>query len=231
MEFPVILSSSHPQKEIHCSKWLKHALLLTKQEMESLYAVWAPHIVVSPVQKATKESWKIEEKEFLERYAEYLEHLQTKEILPPSDMRKKFTLLLAGSIEDLYAVPMPNNYFFLKAKRPVIQLQMYHAFFSLEDDTIHPMAMHERSFSFGLQIAYPQIYEDPNTQQFVKVLQEEDFPSTLLYQQTLQWIRRNTRPFSYLKNNQEKIAPFRVGKQRVDWKGFHKHFYRLIDGQ
>ena len=231
MEFPFISNSSHPQKELHCSKWLKHALLLTKEEMESLYAIWVSHPLISPVHKATREDWRIGKEDFFRRYIEYLEHVQTKDEIPPPEMRKQLTLLLAGAVEDLYAIAMPKEQFFIKARRPVIQLQMYHAFFSAEDQQIHPMAMHERSFSFGLQISYPQIYEDPITQEFIKVLQAENFPSTLLYQETLQWIRRNTRPFCYTQNGEEKVAPFRVGKQRVDWRGFHKQFYRLIDGQ
>lgn len=83
MEFPFISNSSHPQKELHCSKWLKHALLLTKEEMESLYAIWVSHPLISPVHKATREDWRIGKEDFLRRYVEYLEHVQTKDEIPP----------------------------------------------------------------------------------------------------------------------------------------------------
>jgi hypothetical protein len=227
MEFPFITTS---QKELHCSKWLKHALLLTEKEMVDLFSIWAPYYLFSPIQKGEKHRWLIGEEEFLNRYREYLLFLKENDVFPPPGLRKNFTLLLAASLEDIYAVPTKEEMFFLKAKRPVIQLQLYHAFFSRADGKIHAMAMDSSSFSFGLQIAYPQIYEDSLTGEYTKILHGGNFPTTLLYQQTIQWIRKNTRPFSYQQKGEEKIAPFRVGKEKLDWSSDHKQFYRLIGG-
>lgn len=230
LSFPLDVSTIEKEGDLHCSKWVKHAILLDKEEMESFWKVLDSSIMISPVQKVSKEKWQVSKEHFFAQYEKYLSWLRLEEEFPPPALRKEFTLMASSFVEAFYAVSVALDQFIIKARCPVIQIQTYHCFISKFDRKIYPMAMNADSFTYGLQISYPQIYEEPHTGKFKKMLLEKDFPNTILYKQIVQWLRNHTKPAIFFIGDKEEVAPFRVGKKDKDWMSDHKRFKKILAG-
>ena len=228
--FPLNISTVAKEGDLHCSKWVKHAVLLDKEEIEAFWQLLASCIIISPVQRVFKEKWDVSKEHFFAQYERYLAWLELEEDFPPPALRKEFTLMISSFIEAFYAVSIPSDQFLIKARAPVIQIQMYHCFISKFDRKIYPMAMNADSFTYGIQISYPQIYEEAHTGKFKKMLLEKDFPNTILYKQIIQWLRHHTRLATFTLGDKEEIAPFRVGKKEKDWMNSHKRFKKTLAG-
>lgn len=230
LSFPLKISTVQKEGELRCSKWLKTAFLLDREEMGDFWEVLASCFVVSPIQKVSKEKWQVSKDHFFTQYETYLSWLRSEEEFPPAALCKEFTLMLSAALDAFYAVGLSSDFFLIKARSPVVQLQMYHCFISRFDRKIYSMAMNADSFTYGLQISYPQIYEEPHTGQFKKLLLEEDFPNTILYKKIIQWIRHNTKPEIFLLGEEERVAPFRIGKKKKDFGSEHKRFKKILSG-
>lgn len=223
----IALSTLEKEGAFHCSKWMRHAVLLERKEMESLLEEIGLCFLVPGTGLVSKETAQISKEIFLSRYEDYLEEMLKTPGLPPSPIRNALTVMLSSTLESFYALAVSGDKLVVRARRPVIQLQMYHCFVSKVDHQIHPMAMSSDSFSWGIQISYPQIYEDPYAHEFIKVLHSKDLPDTALYKQIVQWLRDHTKPVSISLAGQKVKAPFRMGKLSRDWTLFHKGLENL----
>ena len=169
----------------------------------------------------TKNSWNISVEDLIVRYREYLSSLRQKEQLPSQEMRHFFSLFLSSSLDDFYAISLPQERFVIKTRKPVVHLQLYHCFVSRVNGEILPMVLHPDSFSFGLQFSYPQIYEDPKTHEFFKAMLEKKLHNTELFKKIVFWIRQNTKPASLCIGGKKVYAPFRLGKTAEDPMSYH----------
>ena len=219
--FPFILRTVEKEGIMRCSKWLRHAALLSLKEMEIFLDSLGSFYFIPAAGLVSLGNWQITKEEFLLQYRSYVEWLNLHSELPSPSFRKFFTLMLSSSLEDFYAVPTSSDRFVIKARRPVIQIQLYHCFISRFDGQIHPMALSQESFSWGIQISYPQIYEDPVTHQFSKVMLSKDFMNTEVFKEMVQWFRKNTKPVSLEIQEQKIYAPFRIGKESTELVSSH----------
>jgi len=170
----------------------------------------------------TKESWQVPRSLLFSHYESYLDGLFKGEKMPSQELRRFFSWMLFSAPEDLYAMPVSGGRWALKSRRPVIYGQLYHAFFSPADGKLHPMVLHPSSFSFGLQFSYPQLFEDPKTHVFHRVLVEGNFATTPLYKRLIAWIRTYTKPLILQVNHQAKPMPFRIGIDAQDPSTYHR---------
>ena len=228
--FPFILSTLEKEGMMRCSKWLRHAVLMSMEEMESFFDLLGSFFLIPAAGLVSLENWQITKENFLLEYRSYIEWLELHPELPSSSFRKFFTLMLSSSLDDFYAVPTSLDRFVIKARRPVIQIQLYHCFISRFDGQIHPMALSPESFSWGIQISYPQIYEDPITHQFSKTLLAKDFVATDLFKLMVQWLRKNTKPVSLEIKDKKVYAPFRIGKESSALVSSHLGLQKALRG-
>ncbi len=227
MTFPFTIGSLEEKGIMHCSKWLRHAVLFELDELQDFLTELGPHVFV-PTSLVTEDSWQILDVDFKKEYELYLSELLDENAALDISRRRFFSLMLSSSTDDFYAMPTSNNRFAIKACRPVIQIQLYHAFISPLDKKIHPMVLHPEGFSFGLQFSYPQIYEDPLTHEFSKVLLDDAFPCTILFKKMVQWFRKNTKPVSFSLYGNKIHAPFREGKASSGWALKHKGLRKAL---
>lgn len=220
MNFPIRYSSVDKEGLFRASKWLKHSVLLNLEEMKSLFALLGSCFLVPASGLVSPLSWQISEQEFLEKYVDYLEWMKLYATLPPVPVRRFFSLMLSTSLEAFYAVEVANEKIAIKPALPIIQIQLFHCFFSSFDHQIRSMVMSPDSFSWGLQFSYPQIYEDPKTHQFAKVLLQEGFPNSKPFKEMVSWFRKNTQSVA-LQEEGRSYAPFRIGKLSLDAREEH----------
>jgi hypothetical protein len=149
MTFPIRTSS--PQKEglFRASKWLKHAVLLSLEELDSLLSLVDPCFLVPASGILSEDSWQVSREEFLNHYKSYLDWMESQPGLPPPSLRRFFSLMLSTSLDVFYALPVSNGKNVIKASLPVIQIQMFHCFFSSFDQKLRSMVVSPESFGWG----------------------------------------------------------------------------------
>ncbi|MFI5334974.1 MAG: hypothetical protein ACHQT8_07455 [Chlamydiales bacterium] len=217
------LRQSTPEREgvMRASKWLKHQVLLDEGEMRTLFETLEPFEIFLVSEPVTEEGACIDKEEFLRLYSHYVQALKAGTLPDESRLRRAFSSIFSVTREALYAMKVGNNKFLIKAVRPVLQLQLHHFFVSSIDGKFHPMVLGKESITWGIQFSYPQLYQDPVTQDFAKVREGEEFPNTALYQKLARWLRRNTTPTPFVFQGKRSNEPIRLGKQCFSWINQH----------
>lgn len=228
MTFPIRVSSVEREGLIHTSKPIKHAFLLSLEEMTALFQEIGPCFLIPASGLVSLLDWNISIEEFLSRYKLYVEWMESSATLPPIEVRRFFSLMLSSSLDSVYAVQVGQQKWTIKPCLPVIQIQMYHCFFSSFDHQIRSMVTNPDSFAWGIQISYPQIYEDPKTHYFSKVLLEERFSNSKIFKKIISWLRIHTGPVPLQEGEGRAYAPFRIGKQSLVKKDSHRGFQNLL---
>ena len=96
-------------------------------------------------------------------------------------------------------------------------MQAHHFFFSPLDGKFHPMVLSNESISWGIQFSYPQLYQDPESRQIIKVSDGSVFPNTPLFSKLMKWMRSHTLPTPFLIEESRVNAPIRIGKSALTW--------------
>jgi hypothetical protein len=217
MQTPIRISSPKLEGILQVSKWIKMQVLLDGSEMEELLNALGSVYFVVVSEPVKSEQGIISKESFLEKYTDYIYLLKRGEMPPPEEFRRFFSCALSSTLAPFYAIAAGNEKFLIKPVKPVIQLQAHHFFYSDLDGKFHPMVLSPESISWGVQISYPQLYQDPTTRQVVKIIDSGDFPNTALFTQLIRWMRSNTLPTPFHCKGARINAPIRIGKQSLAW--------------
>jgi hypothetical protein len=218
-----VLKISTPAIEgvMRASKWLKHQVLLDEEEMRDLFRALEPFEIFVVSEPVSEEKMQIGHQEFLAKYAEYVGALKKGELPDEAPFRKYFSSVFTTSSDALYAMEVGKEKFLLKTIKPIIQLQGHHFFVSEIDGKFHPLVFGKESITWGIQFSYPQLYQDPTTQDFSQVKESEEFPNTALYKRLAKWLRAETVPTPFLFQGKRSNEPIRLGKKCFSWIGKH----------
>lgn len=221
MSWPLLIS--HPSQEgvVNLSKWLQHQVLLDKEEMRALFQELSPFFIYCASEPVTSDTAVITPDEFLTAYDTYIDTLVSGTISDDRALRRLFSAVLTTTPEALYAMPVSNQKYLIKLRKPVIQMQAHSFYHSTLDGKYHSMVLSPESISWGIQFSYPQIFQDPKTKLCVKVESSEDFPNTMLFMRLAKWIRHNTLPTPFVHNGQRTNVSMRIGKQALNWIDRH----------
>lgn len=202
------------------AKWNKVPVLLDLLEMKELFTALSPcHLVhvSSPVACGKEE---VESSEFLQGYSDYVNALQNGKVPPFESFRSLFSCALSRTLAPFYAIDLGKNRSLVKPRTPIIQLQAHSFFYSLVDQQFHSMVQGPESVFWGVQFSYPQLFQDPQTKQIVKVADRE-FENTVLFASLMQWIRSHTLATPFLVGDVRTNSPMRIGKKGLEWVNNH----------
>lgn len=195
------ISSVEKEGRFRASKWIRHAVLLSVEQMQELILDSFLFFVSGQIVPQGEEQ--ISKDQFLGRYAEYI----ASKGRPQASLKRALQLFITSSLDPLYKVEIQNQCM-VKERLPVIQLIPQSCFFSLDGNLVFGVS-HQNGFSFGLQFSYPQVYEHPHTHQFHKVFLESGFPNSADFKKILQWIRSHTEIVRVKGSH----VPLRIGKK------------------
>jgi hypothetical protein len=215
--FPIRISSLKLEGILQASKWLKIQLLLDSEEMQDLLAALGlvHFVVVSQVVEADQAV--LSDAFFLKKYEEYVCLIKQGLVPQSEDFRRWFSCAMSTSLEPFYAIAAGNGKYLIKSLKPVIQLQAHHFFYSELDRKFHPMVLSDDSITWGLQFSYPQLYQNLETRQIVKVLDTVEFPNSALFSRLLKWMRSSTLPTPFEVGGVRVNSPIRIGKKSLAW--------------
>lgn len=203
------------------SKTLKVPVLLDVQEMKRLLSsLEGAHLYL--IQGLCKKNEGIlTPEEFVEIYSTYIAYLKEGKTPPQAPFRPSFSSALSVSSDLLYSIDVDEETRLIKASRPVIQLQTNRITYSSDDATFRSQLFGEGGIEWGVQFSYPQLYQDPKTQDVWDVDESALFPNTKAFHALQKWIRHNTVPTPFLVDGKRINAPIRLGKECFPWIGKH----------
>lgn len=161
------------------------------------------------------EDAEISKEDFLSTYALYVESLKEGQVLEDRVFRKAFSSIWTVDSSIVYAMPVAGEKFLIKSLRPVLQLQLHRFVLSEVDEKVHPLVLGPGSISWGVQFSYPQVYQDPQTEEIAKV--PRDSPNSQLYWKLSRWLRNHTLPTPFLFNQKRIVSSLRLGKKCLEW--------------
>jgi hypothetical protein len=212
---------SHPSKEgvLNVSKWLKVQVLLDDEEIRQLLSHLAPCALYN-VSEVVTEGAPAQDL-FLDTYAQYIQALKSGKVLPDKDLRRFFSAALSATPAAFYKMEVGPGRFLIKTIKPVLQMQLHQFLPSHLDGKFHPMVLSQESVSWGIQVSYPQICQDPQTNLFSKVIESEEFPNTHLFSKLTKWLRSQSVPTTFIWKGEKISVPIRLGKQCFSWINHH----------
>ncbi|MEI8328846.1 MAG: hypothetical protein WCG14_02455 [Chlamydiia bacterium] len=216
------ISTSETEGLFHASKWLKHQILISTEEMASLLEAIGSCFICHASGPALQESLLLTPKQVLDAYAGYIQAIRQGDPVNEKELRRLFCNYLTYDLDALYGVKVSGDRMILKAILPVVQMQLHHFFPSTVDGKFHSMVMTQESVHWGIQLSYPQIFEDPKTHEFFKVTDCGQFPNTALFKTVIKWIRLHTVPTPMIFQGVRTRVPFRLGKSCFSWINAHQ---------
>lgn len=196
---------------MQATKWLKLPLFLNVHELSDLlHSLGNVHLVpLSGVFKKGLETLSYEE--FASLYSAYLQSLIKGEI-PNPDRR-----IVTGWTYDLKEIEerKVETGSLVRPYRPVVQVQPYWLNYSETDGKFHEMALSQESLAWGLLFSFPQLFQDPETMEIVKV-QGTNFPNCEMYKKLQAFSRARTLPTPFVTPAGLFNHPARIGKEWLD---------------
>ncbi len=194
------------------SRWVSVGLLMSAEEWKTFFQAF-PRLRLYKVAAVVMEG--AEELPFEEFYSlveSFATEIQTKLDMDLSSYRIPFSCALSESKESFTIQALPSQRVLLKPKEPVIQLRPL-SFSISSEGKIQTKSWGKNHICWGIQMSYPQLFQDPATQNIIQALSEH--PHGVLFKKVLHWIRHHTK--SVFLKGQEKSAAFslKVGKESV----------------
>lgn len=216
-----MLKLSHPKVEgtLNVSKWIKHQLLLSEDEMEALLSAIPPHAFYNVSEVVSADEGVITDATFLEQYGRYVAAIKRGEVPDEREFRRYFSSVVSVTPDVLYAMEVKTGAYLIKPIRPVVQLQLHRFLPSEIDGKYYPMVLGNDSVTWGLQFSYPQIFQHPQTGVFAKV--DAECSNTVLFTQMTKWFRNHTVPTTFIWKEKTTSVPIRIGKKALTWIHLH----------
>ncbi|MDB6080787.1 MAG: hypothetical protein JWO53_59, partial [Chlamydiia bacterium] len=175
------------------SKWLHIQFLIDKEEMEALLKELSHDglylfstMGIKPVGESA-----MSQEAFLLAYGRYVAHLQAGRSPDDEEFRPFFTAVMTSSLGALQALDVAEGKEIIRPREPIVQLQLHRFDHSSFDGKIRPMVLGKNTISWGLQISYPQLFQDPATR---IVQQASSYANFALFKKVQAWIRTYTLP-------------------------------------
>lgn len=215
------ISSLSEEPPLQASKWISVQMLLDADEMRALFDALGPFHIYSVGTVVSRGEESLERETFLKLYQEYVEALQKGELPDDSAYRRAFAAVLTVTPDALYAIPVEENKLLVRVAKPVIQMQAHRMDYSRADGKFRSMTFGGDSITWGLQFAYPQLYQDGKTKEIHQVGSGDEYPNTALFRTLQLWVRNHTIPTPFIVDGQKMHLPVRIGKKCLNWINSH----------
>ena len=220
METISLRVSDGAELPLQASKWLDFQFLVDGIEMEALFKELGDfHIFQVGKVCSTNEGYVMKE-QFLQVYRAYIDCLKHSKLPDENDYRLPFSVIFTAATDHVFQIPVPNQRHIIRVQKPVLQLQVNQIAYSPADGKFRGLVFGKDSILWGLQISYPQLFQDANKNVF-NVLSDPQFPNTPLLRKLQQWLRQFTVPTPFQVGEERINVPIRLGKQCFSWINTH----------
>ena len=208
--------------QFFASKWLHIQFLLDPEEMKDLFQALGEVFIFSTMGIKPRGGNQIPIALFLEQYTRYIDLLKAAECINDDAFRFYFSAVITRSQDALLAIDVGNNREIIRPLKPILQIKLHRFDYSYVDGKIRPSVFGKDTVSWGIEISYPQLYQDPLTRVCEKATDLVLFPNAELFKKVQQWIRANTVPTPFIAQDVRIRCPIRIGKKCFDWIDSHQ---------
>ena len=159
--------------------------------------------------------------DFLAIYGRYVDGLASGQAIGEDITRSAFSTLWSRGPDQLSVTALGEDEQLIRPEDPVVQLRPHRFSYSTHDKKFRSMVLGGDSISWGIQFAYPQIVQDPHTQEITPITDQAKFPNTSLFKTLQRWVRHNTLPTPFIVDGQRTYVPIRLGHSCFSW--IHRH--------
>lgn len=225
---PIRQSTLACEGALMVSKWLYFHVLLDYSEMAALLNHLGDALFYQIDRVVPSSGGVISYQDFLENYQIYIQCLKDGKIPEDGFTRKTFQAALSATSEAFYQISLQDDKRIIKARLPVIMLQDHQMHFSKIDGKFRSKVLTREGFSWGVQLSYPQLFQNPKTFGLEKITDSPAFPNTRLFSLLRKWIRYETMPTRFILEDGKKIvSPVRLGKKSMEWIDRHAQLNAL----
>lgn len=224
------LSTPEVEGPFNGSKWLQVQVMLDSQEIRDLFQEMGEFLIVPVGCVVEKQHSTISKEEFFKAYDLYVNALKKGQEPNPRDYIGMFSCAISVTEDSFYAIDVPGSKLLVKPVFPVIQMQSHSMVYSIVDEQIYPMVRGPDSINWGIQFAYPTLFQHKKSYEPSSTLYDEGFPNTPLFQVVQKWMRRHTRPVPIMIRQKTVNLSVRIGHQCFSWINNHPHlrFHGLV---
>ncbi len=204
------------------SKWFHIQLLVDVEELTSLLVAWEEVLLFSTMGVHLLGEGEILREALLEAWSSYIFALKKGEVIQEQKLRPYVTLAITKKDDAVVSLDIGEGKEIITAIKPIIQMQMHRFDYSLFDGKFRPMVLGKDTISWGIQLSYPQLFQDPETREVHNTLVSGLYDNTALFRVLQQWTRKYTVPTPFIVQGKKIYAPLRLGKRCFSWVNMHQ---------
>jgi hypothetical protein len=222
-------SSLEVEGAYQASKWLDAQLLISPAEMSRLLEATSDLSLFITSAPTDLDSGQVSHADFLGVYTCYVEALKSGVV--PKDPYTRAIFSISAALSDsasacFYRIPIGENRQLFKLRRPAIQFQPHSFSVSTADGKVRPMIQGSNTISWGIQISYPQYFQDPITTEIYRIDDSPAFPNSEPFKRIQKWIRHHTLPTPLIVNGIKQNSSIRIGGDLFSWINQHPDLIR-----
>jgi len=206
---------------LQASKWLQLQMLIDVNELQLLFDALAPFYIFKAGALCTTGDEEICKEDFINVYSQAIEMLKSGDIPSEKLYRAYFSSVFTRTPDHLYLQPIDQTKALVRVKSPCLQLQVNRIAYSEADGQFRAMVFGPDSIFWGIQISYPQLYQDPKSKEVFHVKENDLFPNTSLFRLVQRWIRSHTIPTPFYVADKRTNTSMRIGKGCLSWINNH----------
>jgi hypothetical protein len=199
------------------SKWIHYHFFIDQNELEELLAAFNT-CYLFPIGKMFLNYENNLQVKIIKEYKSVIENLKSK-VVNLNSINSIFPIAISKTIDAFYLYSPKDNLHTIKIEKPVLQLQVGTFRYSSITQTIQLNSLGSDTIFWGFKLSYPQIFQDPKSNQIVKV--NANFDNFSYFALVRKWIRENTYPVRFKINQKKIVTPLRIGKKCISWINFH----------
>lgn len=212
------LSTLEEEGIYQASQWIKLPLLCEADELLALLSHLEPLSIYPLTGLFPRVPPPLSNEAFAQEYGEWIEGL--KKGISPSEASLKKILAAAFTSDPgaLWAQKVSGERYAVKISQPVVQVQSHFFTYSEVDGVYRSLSMGPKAIFWGIQLSYPQVYQDPKSLAFCK---GEEGANAELFWKIRRWVREHTTATPLVAGGNLTHVPIRLGKQCKSWIGRH----------
>lgn len=217
----VRISTLSDEAPMQASKWLSHQMLIDHEEMASFLDSLGAIYIYATGAVVKKGEELIAKKAFLSNYKNYIDLLQQGRIPDEALFRRQFAVVFTVTPDLLFSIAVDDERQLIRISKPVIQFQAHRMDYSKAEGKFRSMTFGAQSITWGLQLSYPQLYQDGKTKEIFSVDNSAEYPNTSLFRAMQLWVRNHTIPTQFIVEGKKITIPVRLGKKCLSWINQH----------
>lgn len=215
MTYPLQIIAASTFKKPLFSKWQKLQVLLDPIEMRSLLQHLSPLCMLNISEVIPFGKISVTLDTFMNTYQKYIDMLRGK--IPKQKI--VMTYALSQRIDNFCAIPVTKDHYICRALQPEIHLQTYEFLLDSKGKVL-PQVFSQETISWGIQFAYPAIFQDAYTMEVFSATRSS-FIGWKLFGCLRNWLRIHSAPLTVQIQEKNIYLPVRLGKKAAAWIDEH----------